>query len=143
VRFSRRSGLGRMTPCSVVTGNQCFRGPCCLHLQPEVRGNMDIRNVSFLPEHYAASQPRRTRLIKISVSFLGSFSINEPNKLRVSPSSHIRCVAMFLRMKICIYTKQRKPRRVYWHLYMNNIHVIDLKHFVMKMWQNSNILAQH
>jgi hypothetical protein len=26
-----------MTPCSLVVGNQCFRGPCSLHLQGEVK----------------------------------------------------------------------------------------------------------
>jgi hypothetical protein len=25
-------------PCSVVVGHQCFRGPCCFHLQGEVAG---------------------------------------------------------------------------------------------------------
>jgi len=25
-----------VTPCSVVVGYQCFRGPCSLHLQGEV-----------------------------------------------------------------------------------------------------------
>jgi hypothetical protein len=24
-------------PCNVVVGYQCFRGPCCLHLQGEVK----------------------------------------------------------------------------------------------------------
>jgi len=25
-----------VTPCSVVVGYKCFKGPCCLHLQGEV-----------------------------------------------------------------------------------------------------------
>jgi hypothetical protein len=42
-----------VTPCNVVVGYQCFRGPCCLHLQGEV---------GIPPQHYTASQPRRPRL---------------------------------------------------------------------------------
>jgi hypothetical protein len=30
-RFKLRSS-GFVTPCSIVVGYQCFRGPCCLHL---------------------------------------------------------------------------------------------------------------
>jgi hypothetical protein len=29
-------GFWVVVPCSVVVGYQCFRGPCCLHLQDEV-----------------------------------------------------------------------------------------------------------
>jgi len=47
-----------MTPCSVVVGDQRFRGPCCLQLQ----GSMDFWNVGILPQHYMASQPRSPRI---------------------------------------------------------------------------------
>jgi len=39
-----------VTPYSVVVG------------YPEDGGNMDLRNVGILPQHYMTSQPRRTRL---------------------------------------------------------------------------------
>jgi hypothetical protein len=32
---------------------------CCVHLQDEDGGSMDLRNVSVLPERYTASQPGR------------------------------------------------------------------------------------
>jgi hypothetical protein len=33
-----------VTLCSVVVGYQCFRGPCCLHLQGEVTGSGKTRH---------------------------------------------------------------------------------------------------
>jgi hypothetical protein len=50
-----------VTRCSVVVGYQRFRGPCCLHLQTEDDGNMDVWEFGTLPLHYTASQPRRWR----------------------------------------------------------------------------------
>jgi hypothetical protein len=44
-----------------VVGYQRFGGPCCLHLYPECGGSMVLRNAGILPQHYNASQPRRTR----------------------------------------------------------------------------------
>jgi hypothetical protein len=43
-----------VTPCSAV------------HLQGEDGGGMDFWNVSFLPQHYTASQPRRPRFKYLS-----------------------------------------------------------------------------
>jgi len=47
-----------LTLCSNVAGYQLFWGPCCLHLQCEDGGSMDLWN-SILPQHYTASQSRR------------------------------------------------------------------------------------
>jgi len=45
--------LWAVTPCIVVVGNQRFWGPCLLHLKGKV---------TWPPQHYMASQPRRHRL---------------------------------------------------------------------------------
>jgi hypothetical protein len=34
--------------CSVAVKYQCFRGPCCLHLQGEVTGNGLVESVALL-----------------------------------------------------------------------------------------------
>jgi len=41
-------------PCSVVVRYQSSREPCYFHLHP------DLRKASILPQHYTASQLRRT-----------------------------------------------------------------------------------
>jgi len=52
-------------PCSDVIGYQCLRLTgerkmgIATPFQPEDGGNMDLRNVSILPQHYTASQSRR------------------------------------------------------------------------------------
>jgi hypothetical protein len=45
-------------PCSVVVGYQRSGGP----LHPEDGGSRVLRNIRILPQHYAASRPRRPRL---------------------------------------------------------------------------------
>jgi len=47
-----------VTPSSVVVGYQRFRG-----LQGEDGGNMDLRIIGTLPQHYTASHSRRPRLV--------------------------------------------------------------------------------
>jgi len=47
--------------CSVMVGHQRFKGPCCPHLKSKDGGSMDLWIDGFLPQHYAASQHRRTR----------------------------------------------------------------------------------
>jgi len=52
-------------PCSDVAGYQRFTGLCWLQLQfarPEDGGNIVIRNVGTLQQHYTVSHPRRPRL---------------------------------------------------------------------------------
>jgi len=54
---------------SSVVGYQHFRGPCCLHLQGEVKWSEDggstvLRNFGILPQHYTASQHRKPGLEK-------------------------------------------------------------------------------
>jgi hypothetical protein len=87
-----------VTPCSVAVGYQHFGGPWCIHLlrnvlvschktlrrrhfilHPEDGSSKMLRNVSILPEHYAASQPRRPRLEasppwKFRISHQGMFN---------------------------------------------------------------------
>jgi hypothetical protein len=47
-----------LTPCSIVVIRyQKFRGPCCLHLHPEVGGSMELRNVGILAQHYRGHNP--------------------------------------------------------------------------------------
>jgi len=38
-----------VTPCSVVVGYQCLRGPCCLHLQGEVAGQDGRKQHRYKP----------------------------------------------------------------------------------------------
>jgi hypothetical protein len=53
-------------PCSDVIGYQCLRLTgerkmgIATPFQPEDGGNMDLRNVSILPQNYVASQPGTT-----------------------------------------------------------------------------------
>jgi len=48
-----------VTLSSVVVGYQHSRGPCCLHLQGEDGGNMDLVSVGIPPlQYYMATQPR-------------------------------------------------------------------------------------
>jgi len=56
-----------VTPCSVAVVYSRFVESCCLCFQTGVatiplpdRGSMDLRNVGILPQHYTASQPRRS-----------------------------------------------------------------------------------
>jgi hypothetical protein len=49
-----------LTPCSIVVGYHRFGSPFCW-LHPEDGGNMDLRNVGIVPQHYMA-QLRRLRL---------------------------------------------------------------------------------
>jgi len=42
--------------CNVAGGYKCFRGPCCLHVQGEDGGSMDLWNVGFLPQYYKETQ---------------------------------------------------------------------------------------
>jgi hypothetical protein len=52
-----------VTPCSVMVGYRRCRGPCCLHLQDEVKGGSgDLWNVGILPQYNMASQSRRSWL---------------------------------------------------------------------------------
>jgi len=59
-----------VTPQGVAVGYQRFGGPCCVHLHgeviyvlhPEDGGSMVLRNVGILPQHYTASQRRKSRL---------------------------------------------------------------------------------
>jgi hypothetical protein len=45
-----------MTPCSAVVAYQCFRGPCCLHLQGKEDGSsMGLSIFVSLPQNYTAS----------------------------------------------------------------------------------------
>jgi len=53
---SRSSGLWLRVVLSVVVGYQCDEG------------NVGLRNADILPQHYTASQPRRTGL-KFSIDF--------------------------------------------------------------------------
>jgi hypothetical protein len=50
-----------VTPWSIVVRYRRFRGPCCLHLYCEDGGSIDLRNVDILPQHYTASQHRRSQ----------------------------------------------------------------------------------
>jgi len=51
-----------VTPCSVVLAYKRCEGLCCLHDQGEDGASKILRNFCILPQHYTASQPRRTRL---------------------------------------------------------------------------------
>jgi len=50
-----------VTPCNSVLGYEPFRGPCCLHLQGEMKmeASMDLRNDGIVPQHYTVSQLRK------------------------------------------------------------------------------------
>jgi hypothetical protein len=41
-----------VTPCSVVVGYQCLRGPCCLHLQGEMKLKMEVAWISEMLVSY-------------------------------------------------------------------------------------------
>jgi hypothetical protein len=57
LQLNSNQGLWAVMPCSVILGYQCFRGPCCLHLQGG--GSMNLWNASILLQHYMMSQLRR------------------------------------------------------------------------------------
>jgi len=50
-----------MMLCSVLGGYKRFGWPCCLHLQGEDGGSMDLWNVGITPRHWQESEPRRLR----------------------------------------------------------------------------------
>jgi hypothetical protein len=37
-----------MTPCSNMVGHQCFRGPCCLHLQYPVTSLHSVITMTWI-----------------------------------------------------------------------------------------------
>jgi hypothetical protein len=51
-----------VTPCSVVVGHHCLRGPCCLHLQPETLVSYHSTTRHHNPEDLDLNRHRRDSL---------------------------------------------------------------------------------
>jgi hypothetical protein len=91
-----------VTPSSFVIWHQRFRGSCCLHPQGEDGSNNVPRNVSILPQHYTASQPRKPRLESLP-----------PWKPQISPKGPLnrrRCYVDVFTLKM---RQQGSPKRWY------------------------------
>jgi hypothetical protein len=54
-----------VTPCSVVVGYQCFRGPCCLHLHFTIKMEAARSSETMVSYHNTTQHPIKTTSTQI------------------------------------------------------------------------------